>query len=303
MKKKLFGLLILLIGLMCGCNESINGDGPETKSGKVTLSITDAPFPSDKVELVNVAIDMVRLKIAENEEVADEGEEGSDDGSGFITLEVDKTFNLLELGNGESEILGELEIPAGEYKEIRLHVVDAKIKLVDIVEEMDIKIPGGSSSGLKIKIKPSLIINEGEEYDVLLDFDVSRSFLVKGNPKKGEIKGFMFKPIIRATNMALAGSLLGTVTEDAEEEVLIKNARVYVVSPEDVTDTIATGKTNRNGMYKIIGLPGGTYNVSCEKDGYENETGEEAIEIVVGEEVTKDFVLKKSEKEEVTEES
>jgi hypothetical protein len=297
MKTKLFGLLILLIGLMYGCNESINGDGPETKSGKVTLSLTDAPFPVDKVEQVNVTIDMVRLKIAENEEDTDEGEEVTDDGSGFITLEVDKTFNLLELGNGESEILGDLEIPAGEYKEIRLHVVDAKIKLVEVEEEMEIKIPGGSSSGLKIKIQPSLVINDGEEYDVVLDFDVSRSFLVKGNPKKGEIKGFMFKPVIRATNMTLAGSLSGTVKEDVEGDVFIKNAHIYLTSPEDVTDTIATAKTNKDGFYKIIGIPGGTYTVSCEKEEYKNVNDPEQVEIVVGEEVTKYFVLKKSEGE------
>lgn len=301
MKARLFVLLILLFGLMYGCNESINGNDPETKSGKVTLRLTDAPFPGEMVEQVNVTIDMVRLKIAGDEEAEESDSEVTDDGSEFITLEVEKTFNLLELGNGETAIMGDLEIPAGEYKEIRLHVVDAKIKLINVEEEMEIKIPGGSSSGLKIKIQPTLVINEGEEYDVLLDFDVSRSFLVKGNPKKGEIKGFMFKPVIRATNMSMAGSLSGTVKEDVEGDVFIKNAHIYLTSPEDVTDTIATGKTNKDGFYKIIGLPGGSYRVSCDKEGYENTGDTEALEIVVGEEVTKDFVLKKSE-EEVTEE-
>ncbi len=297
MKTKFFGLLILLMGLIYACNESINGDDPVEKSGTVTISLTDAPFPAELVEEVNVTIDSIKLKIAEN----DDSEEGESE-SGFVTLAVDKTFNLLELGNGETEILGDIDVPAGEYSEIRMHVTEAKIKLVEEEEEMDIKIPGGSSSGLKIKIKPALVVNEGESYEVLLDFDVSRSFFVKGNPKKEKIKGFMFKPVIRATNMALAGSLTGKVTEENEEEILLKNARVYVLSAEEITDTIATGKTNKEGIYKIIGIPNGTYNINCGKEGYTNPAGIEAIDISVGEETIKDFVLQKAE-EENTEES
>lgn len=302
MKSKLFGLLVLLLGLMYGCNGLFNGSDSETKTGKVTISLTDAPFPSDKVEQVNVTIDMVRLKIAGIDETEDSESAETDDGSEFVTLEVNETFNLLDLGNGETEILGELNIPAGKYSEVRLHVIEAKIKLIGVEEVMDIKIPSGSSSGLKIKIKPFLVIDEAESYELLLDFDVSRSFLAKGNVKKGEIKGFMFKPVIRATNMSSAGSLSGTVKEDGAEDVFIKNAHIYLISPENVEDTIATGKSNKDGFYKIIGLPGGTYNVSCEKEGYQNVNEAEQVEIVVGDETIKDFVMTKSEAEEVIEE-
>jgi hypothetical protein len=143
-----------------------------------------------------------------------------------------------------------------------------------------------------------LVVNEGEDYELLLDFDVSRSFLVKGNPKKNDIKGFMFKPVIRASNMALTGSLSGLVREDADDEFVIKNARIYVISTEDITDTIASGKSNKQGLYKIIGLPANSYNVSCEKDGYENTAGTESVEILVGEELVKDFILQKADEEE-----
>jgi len=304
MKSKLFGSLVLLLGLMYGCNGLFNNDDSAAKSGKIKISLTDAPFPSDLVEEVNVTIDMVRLKMAGEDETEDSELAETDDGSEFITLEVDETFNLLALRNGVTVTLGELEIPAGKYSEVRLHVVEAKIKLVGVEGEMDIKIPSGSSSGLKIKIKPFLVIDdaEAESYELLLDFDVSRSFLVKGNMKKGEIKGFMFKPVIRATNLASAGSLSGLVMEDGVEDSHLKNAHVYLISPEDVTDTIATGKTNKEGFYKIIGIPGGTYNVTCEKDGYINVNDAEQVEIVVGEETIKDFVMMKSEEEEIIEE-
>jgi hypothetical protein len=101
--------------------------------------------------------------------------------------------------------------------------------------------------------------------------------------------------------MAQAGTLTGKVTEEGEEEIVVKNARVYVISASEITDTIATGKTNKEGMYTIIGIPEGTYNVNCAKEEYENTTGLEAVDILAGEETIKDFVLRKVETEELTE--
>ena len=279
---------------MYGCSELFNSDDlGNNQKGTVMISLTDAPFPHDLVEEVNVTIDSIRFKTAGDE-------------SEFIVLEVGDpgvgiTFNLLELRNGESETLGVLDVPAGEYSEIRMHVIDAKIKLTaDEGEEgevMDIKIPSGNSSGLKIKMKPSLVVNEGDEYQILLDFDVSRSFIVKGgygNGKEKEITGFIFKPVIRAVNLALAGELSGIVEEDDDDKGFIKNAHIYVLNKEDVTDTIASGKTNDIGFYKIIGIPGGIYNVTCEKEEYESGY-EENVEIIVGDETIQNFLLMKSE--------
>lgn len=297
MKTKLFVMVILLLGFTYGCSELFkNDDTSKNQMGSVTISLTDAPFPYDLVEAVNITIDKISFKILD-EENTDESAEETENESDFIVLVVDEKFNLLELGNGESEILGALDIPAGEYSEIRMHVTDAKIKLKDVVEEMDIKIPSAGSSGLKIKIKPALVVTEGEEYQLLLDFDVSRSFIAKGNNDKGkekEITGFIFKPVIRAVNIALAGELSGIVEEDDDNETIdfIKNAHIYIVSPDDATDTIATGKTDKEGFYKIIGIPGGAYNVSCEKEGYEI-TEPVPIEVIEGEITTQDFRLKK----------
>lgn len=289
-------MVILLLGFLYGCSELFKNDESKNQMGSVTISLTDAPFPHDLVEEVNVTIDKISFKISDDENT-DEVTEETENESEFIVLTVDKKFNLLELGNGESEILGDLDIPAGEYSEIRMHVTEAKIKLTEGGEEFDIKIPSGSSSGLKIKIKPSLVVTEGEEYQILLDFDVSRSFIATGNNgNKKKITGFMFKPVIRAVNVALTGGLSGIVEEDDDNETvdLIKNAHIYILSPEDETDTIATGKTNKEGFYKIIGVPGGTYNVSCEKEGYES-VEPVPIEINEGETATQDFRLKKAE--------
>lgn len=308
MKAKLFYAVILLLGFLYGCNGLVNNDDSEKKgTGVVTISLTDAPFPHDLVEEVNVTIDLIKFKIKEDYGTS-EGSEGTDKASDFIVLEVDETFNLLELANGESEILGDLEIPVGEYSEIRMHVTESKIKLKDVERLMDVKIPSGNSRGLKIKINPSLVVTEGEDYQILLDFDVSRSFIVQGKNgnngkgKVGEITSFMFKPVIRAVNIATSGELSGTVEEedDNEDFDFIKNAHIYIISAENVEDTIATGKTNKEGFYKIIGIPVGAYNVTCEKEGYEGGS-EPLVEIKAGELIIQDFKLKKSEEIEETE--
>ncbi|MEN8117475.1 MAG: DUF4382 domain-containing protein [Bacteroidota bacterium] len=294
MRTKLISVIFLLLGVMYGCSELFNGDEFDNlnkEKSTVIIKLTDAPFPSDLVAEANVAIDWIKLKRV----VVDSTEQ--DSVSPFLMLEVKDTFNLLDLSNGVTEVLGQLDsVPAGEYSEIRMHVVDASVVLND-GQVFDLKIPSGSSSGLKIKLKPALVV-EGGEYEILLDFDVSRSFKVLGNINnngKGKdkgIKGFMFKPVIRAvsltseTGQSTTGEVFGTVVDTSD--VKIENANLYLTSGQD---TIATAKTSEEGLYRIIGVPGGDYSLSCEKEGY--ESGQADVTVTVGDETEQNFTLTK----------
>jgi hypothetical protein len=291
MKATLFGTVILVLGFMCGCTGLLINDSSEKQMGTVTISLTDAPFPSDLVEEVNVTIDWIKFKITEDD--------GTEDETDFVVLKVNKTFNLLELVNGATELLGVQEIPFGEYSEVRMHVTEAKIKLKGSEKEMIIKIPSGNTSGLKIKIQPSLVVMEKEVSRVLLDFDVSRSFIVQAksgsnsNVKVGEITGFNFNPVIRAANVAWAGNLSGTVeVEDNDGSPdFIKNAHIFLISKDNPEEIIATGKTDENGFYKIIGIPAGKYNVTCEKGEYNKDNKPVNVEIFAGKETKQNFKL------------
>ena len=128
---------------------------------------------------------------------------------------------------------------------------------------------------------------------VLLDFDVSRSFIAQGNIGKGEITGFLFKPVIRAANVALSGKLSGIVEKEDDNDTrdFIKNAHIYVISPDNPEEIIATGKTDENGFYKIIGIPAGMYNITCEKGDYNIESEPVSVEILAGKEAKLDFKL------------
>lgn len=287
--KKFIGITFLLgmaVIVLNSCNELWKDPSKENATGHVTVKITDAPFPADFVEAALVTIDRVELRKAGSKcpgspVTAQNGNKGNAKGnahaykhsygdlefdcdSGFVTIATDSVeLNLFELRNGVTEILANAELPVGEYDMIRLHVVDATIVLDDGTS-FPMKVPSGNTSGLKIKLSPSLVVNDSEETEILVDFDLSRSFIVKGNAKsKKGIQGFIFKPVIRAVQESQAGLLRGFVYEG--DEIPVPGATVSVILGND---TITSAITSEIGTYKILGLPAGTYNVVCEKEGY-----------------------------------
>jgi hypothetical protein len=293
MKNGLFGLLgILFLGLIIGCNKS-SPDGMENElkdSGKVIFRITDAPFPSELVAEANITVDWVNLYAkSENEEELEDDEENTEDSDIYtIALAEDSTFNLIDLSNGLTAFLGEAEVPAGEYSEIRMHILDAEIVLLDGAV-YDLKVPSGSSSGLKIKINPSLFVEEGEVLEVLLDFDVSRSFVAKGsyNSKTGKnnIIGFNFKPVIRAVPYINSGQIAGVVADTSG--VVLENALIALIFE---SDTVTTALTTDEGYYAIVGIPEGNYSVNCSIDGFASQLADDVV-VVAGAVTEQNFVL------------
>ncbi|WP_297097459.1 DUF4382 domain-containing protein [uncultured Draconibacterium sp.] len=238
---------------------------PVVKSGELVIRLTDAPFPTDLVAEANVSISKIEIH-----EIDDQLE------NAFITVsEEEQSFNLLDLTNGVSAILADTAIEAGTYNEIRLYIDSASVMLTDSTV-FDLKIPSGSQSGIKVKINPAIDIDSTSTEEILLDFDVSKSFVVQGNTKTpAGIKGFLFKPVIKATTPSTTGILKGTVTD--EEDSPIEGAQVSVYA----ADTLyTTSFTEENGDYKIIGIEAGIFDVEFEKEGY-NTSREEGVEITV----------------------
>ena len=105
--------LSLWILILASCN-----DGNDGSTGTINVRISDAPFPIDLVEEANVTISKVELR-----------NKGGSDGGPFLTLtEEEQSFNLLELSNGVTDSLVQLEVPVGSYDLIRLFVSEASIK-------------------------------------------------------------------------------------------------------------------------------------------------------------------------------
>lgn len=173
------------------------------------------------------------------------------------------TFNLLDLRNRVTAILSQVELPAGYYDLLRLYVREANVVLQDTT--FDLNIPSAASSGLKVFIRPAIEITGGVTTELLLDFDVSKSFHVEGNPAAPS--GFRFYPVVRGVNLATAGRLQGTVKNISE--VAIPGAQVSVSNLDSV---LATTFTDSAGAYAFIGIPVDTYTMEAYASGYNSET-------------------------------
>ena len=120
MKKNAILLLAAALILISGaCNEIRNGDG----TGRVILKVTDAPFDINSIESALVTITKVELR---------EECDGISDACEFITLSEDTvTLDLIDLRNGVTDTLLDMEIPAGRYDMVRLYIYEAGLKLKD----------------------------------------------------------------------------------------------------------------------------------------------------------------------------
>lgn len=254
--------MMLLAGILIfvtACNE--NDDSAKAGKGTVVIKLTDAPFPVSLVDQALVTID--KIEIRSTVEVENAKGETENETLYTVLFEGEKVVDLLDLQNGITTDLLSMDIEAGSYDLIRMHVTSSEVILKDGTS-FDLKIPSGSASGLKIKIAPELVVESGVESEVLLDFDVSKSFIVQGNMNTpAGIKGFIFKPVIRAMCQKYSGIIEGKVFENVTTPVA--EAHVQII----VADTVySSALTDATGSYALIGLPAGNYKMVCEKEAY-----------------------------------
>ena len=274
MKKLFFAILsaaVLIAISSCSKNTDFNG-GP----GQLIVKITDAPFPIDYIESASVTITKIEIR-----KICD----SISDGNPYLVVSEDSmTLNLMELRNGITENLPAIEIPQGNYDLIRLYVDEASLKIKD-GDTYNVKVPSGKQTGIKIFISPALNVEGGLTSELLLDFDLSRSFVMRGNLESPHgINGFIFKPVIRAVNNTTAGRIAGMVTDTSK--VKLANAEVWVKQ-----DTIlAKAFTDTLGHYAFLGVPAGTYSLFATKQDYDTVsfTG---VKVIEGNLTIKDFVL------------
>ena len=252
--KPIVGLLLILI---IACSRYGN-ELQFVEYGSLNVLITDAPFPFDLVEEANITVRMIDAR----RQAGSEDQEATFE----VLYEGNETINLLELTNGVTKSLGEVEVPVGTYDLVRVYVTQASIRLVN-GKEYELKVPSGEQTGIKVFIRPNIQVVNQLSTDLLLDVDVSKSFVLKGNIENADnVTGFNFKPVIRAKNMSTTGTLTGTVTELLEDIASpLEGAEVSVM----VADTVYTATfTDSSGEYLIMGLDPGAYSVKANKEGY-----------------------------------
>ena len=284
--KLLFGIFAALaIVFFAGCTDMENQNDQQkqldgNQYGHLVIKLTDAPFPFEMIEAATVNIFKVEIrKVCECDE----------DEYPYIELPLpddSNEFNLLELRNGITADLVEMGIEPGNYDLIRLYVDEAVLKVKD-GDEYKVKVPSGEQTGIKIFMDPPLNVVSELTTEVVLDFNLEKSFVLKGNANTpAGIKGFNFKPVVKAVNNTTEGTLAGEVF-DADTEALLPGISVWI--EQDETE-IASASTDELGYYAISGITAGFYDVIAESDGFYNDTVE-GVQIVEGNLTVQDFVL------------
>jgi len=250
----------------------------DSDTGTVRMQLTDAPFPFDMLDSAAVAISGVEVHV-----ISDPGDDG-----GFQTISTEEdTVNLLDLQNGVTRILGEAEVPVGYINQVRLLVVDAWVVLDD-GREFHLEIPSGDRSGIKIHVAPFIEVRGGDITDLLLDFDVSRSFhpIPASATQSADIREFHFRPSLRAVNLSTTGSISGRVLDDMDtpsdpdDDVPIEDASVTVFKDGD---EIASTATDSDGNFVLLGLPAGGVTLAAIASGFVQ--GELDVTVVAGSDV------------------
>lgn len=280
--KTVLGAVLTCALLLSACSNSPFGNELQyVEVGKIAIKLTDAPFPHDKVSEANVTIFKIDARIK-----SDETLDGDETDAFQVLYEGEKQVNLLELINGVTESFGETEVPAGSYDLVRAYVKDAHIVLTD-GRTFDLKIPSGAQTGIKIFITPELVVSGNLTSELLLDFDVSQSFIAKGGTNEvSDITGFNYKPVIRASNMSVAGTLTGHISTFINDmETDLEGVQVSILKEGTV---VTTTFTDASGSYLVEGLSSGTYAVVAELSGYASQTMGEVV-IVSGNETAQDF--------------
>jgi len=248
------GLALALAGALglAACNASEIGPAGPPAEGKTAVFLTDAPFPFDRITRVDVHIAEIGLSPQADT---------SQGPPGWITVaRPDRIFNLLDLQNGATALLGEADVPPGQYRAVRVTFDPARSSMSD----KDGGHPAidwqskGQTPTLFGLVEEALAIDENGE-DIVIDFDVGRSFL-----PAPAADGFIFIPFLRAITRAGSGAIAGTLVR-SEGGAPIPLAAVSVHYTLDsstaVGPLVATSRSDASGTFTASFLRPGRYAV------------------------------------------
>ena len=225
--------------------------------------MTDAPFPFSEVKSVNVHV--VRVD-ARRDAVSDAEAENENDMDGWVTIaEPDAVFDLLTLQGGVTTNLGAATLATGRYNAFRL-VLDTDQSSVILTDDSEVEViwPSAGQTGIKIFLDAPIDVVEGSSV-MVLDFDVGRSFVLRGNPLRNN--GLLFKPVIRATASELTGSVSGTVLAETAEGAPVEGASVELLvdgtllADADEANVVATTSTDAEGNFTFGWILPGNYEI------------------------------------------
>lgn len=290
--KVVFNLMtaLLLCGSLVACgtdSSSSNQTGNAVVSGNgptFTLRVTDAPI-DDAISVV-LSFTEVRLRNTNGNWTTH-------------TFNTPRSIDMLQLqGTKTADLLVDKPVEVGNYDEIRLLVDAAPMAnyVLDPGGMVELKIPSGSSSGLKIKGNFSVLDNRPAS--LVMDLDLRQSIKMAGNSGK-----YILKPVLRLVSDKDAGHIRGTVDPVSlglmpacsdKDPNTYNAAYVYAghnVTPDDIdqgspqslapfaTTSITYDNALMGYLYEAAFLPAGKYTLAftCNADAEDLDKGNDDL--------------------------
>ena len=210
-------------------NQSTGGTGSGS-TATYSVRMTDAPGPYSEVN-----IDLQGVKIL------------CDDGTDTMLAVNPGIYNLLDFANGLDTVIAKSILDTCTITQIRLILGPNNTVVIDSVS-YPLKTPSAQQSGLKINVHQ--VLTPGAVISTLLDFDANQSIVKQGNGR------YLLKPVIRVIDSTSTGSIKGAISPKGV---------LAVVTAVSGTDSFSTS-VNAKGMFKLQGLPSGTYDVTITPD-------------------------------------
>lgn len=226
-----------------------------TAPGTLRVALTDAPACG--YDEVNVTVQKVRVH--QSSSAAD-----GDSGWSEVVLNPARKLNLLDLTNGVLAELGQTELPAGTYNQLRLQLAsnNGAAPLANSLvltggdgSEIPLDTPSAQQSGLKMNL--NLTVQPNELADLVLDFDACKSVVVRGNSGRYNLKPVVsVLPRVRLDGLVAEGRVAPAIALGTTSVSLQQNG-VPVRSTVPMAD----------GRFVLYPVPAGNYDLVVSAEG------------------------------------
>lgn len=236
--------------VLAGCG---GGGGVASGAGTLRLSLTDAPACG--YDHVWVTVDRVRVHQSGSASP-------NDSGWSEVALAAPQRIDLLEYTNGRVLPLGETQLPAGTYTQMRLVLSPntGSNPLANAIQPAGgaataLDTPSGQQSGLKANV--NLTVNPDTVADFVIDFSACKSFVKAGNSGK-----FLLKPVLTVSPM-ISSKIVGWV-----DSAIAGNAGVSAQTQGGVVRGVHPDAAS--GRFELAWLPVGNYELVITAPGRVN---------------------------------
>jgi hypothetical protein len=237
----------------CGTNSNspaVGGKASITSSSvsqtsPTSVLLTDAPFPTGGIATASVGITRVQLH-APTGALVPLLDAGSNEGD----------QEILSLTNGKTRSLSSANVPLGAYDSVHVTFSRAVLGLADGTELE-------ATADVSEVDLPLALTASGGAATVLLDVDLSRSFVLTLGPDGVTPVGLSFHPTLRAALVGSGGTVSGQVLSGGAP---VPGAVVTLVDASG--NVVVTTLTDADGDYTFLEVPAGDYTTEAQAVGH-----------------------------------